>query len=311
LSDVKKVDRIVQLISLGGREINRPEQIQTLAEAMYRDPSIRAAYIKGLNMVALSHDKVGFFENGKLSVGLDASGAKSMLDILKAEETLQEMKKSGREKLSATKEKVTADPRLTERQREALLTKIEQSSQLLGNDEALRSFALDYSLALTNRRLGLGAAAGVDMNTLLADGVTLSAGIGKEFGGKLGGMLALVFVKEIYNSEKIDLGVHYGAGFGGELMLMGGLHGRYDDILASMTRTPLGNAFYLGLRVGKNRNEAEKIQTSLQAAQAEIRKLAEVTDITQINLSSLISNPALSRRMTEELRVLLGKNGFA
>lgn len=123
-------------------------------------------------------------------------------------------------------------------------------------------------------------------------------------------MLALIFTKEIFASEKLELGAHYGLSYANTFAPLLGIHGRYEDILASITGTPVGYSIYAGIRLGNNRGQAESIQRSVARSQDAIRTLAKETDTAKLDLSKIISDPSIRERMTVELKNVLTRNSI-
>ena len=59
---------------------------EDLQKEMYAKPELRAAYIKGLNYVALSNDRAGFFKTGKIEAGINGTKVDGIVESLLKDE---------------------------------------------------------------------------------------------------------------------------------------------------------------------------------------------------------------------------------
>ncbi len=302
--------RVTELIKIGWGSVTGAKA-EDLQKEMYTKPELRAAYIKWLNYVALSNDRAGFFKTGKIEAGIDWKDADGIAANILKQDVQEAIKNKIATDVSDYKSKLEKDTNLSNTQRENITQKMNDFATKLSDPEKLKTFSLEWATFITNNRLGGGVATTKKLDSTLADSVSLGGMLSKEFGGSLGWAIALVFTKEIFASEKAEFGAHYGVSYTDKLMPLLGLHGRYEDFVASVTATPAGQNIYMGIRAGTNRWEVENIQRKIGESQAAIRELAIGEDIAKINLSKIIPNPAIAERMTADLRVILEKNQFS
>ncbi len=302
--------RVTELIKIGWGSVTGAKA-EDLQKEMYAKPELRAAYIKGLNYVALSNDRAGFFKTGKIEAGINGTKVDGIVESLLKDEQQNAIKDWVAKSVDEYSQKLKTDTSLNTTQRENITKKMNDFATKLSDPEKLKTFSLEWATFITNNRLGGGVATTKKLDSTLADSVSLGGMLSKEFGGSLGWAIALVFTKEIFASEKAEFGAHYGVSYTDKLMPLIGFHGRYEDFVASVTATPAGQNIYMGIRAGTNRWEVENIQRKIGESQAAIRELAVANDSARIDLSKIISNPAIAERMTTDLRVILEKNQFS
>lgn len=100
----------------------------------------------------------------------------------------------------------------------------------------------------------------------------------------MGGLIALSFTKEIFASESAELGVHYGVSYASKLVPFLGVHGRYEDILAAITMSPVGVNVYAGIRLGTNRDQDARLQKEIAKSTEAISGLTKAKSIDAIDL---------------------------
>lgn len=88
------VARIKDIIKVGGgsvpSELNTPEE---LFKYMKLQPTTRANYIRGLNLVAMTPNRAEYFLAGKLVLGIVADKAVKLVEEIKEKDTLETMRR--------------------------------------------------------------------------------------------------------------------------------------------------------------------------------------------------------------------------
>ncbi len=149
---------------------------------MNADPTLRSAYIKGLNIVAFSNDRSAFFRTGKFEAGLNTETSTKLIEKMQTAE-MQTAVKSGLEANAATtKDAIAKDPKITDAQKKSLTTKIDRVIAELSAPDRLTALSIESAMAVTNRRVGGGVSVGREINSSLADSVALTGSLSKEFG---------------------------------------------------------------------------------------------------------------------------------
>lgn len=105
------------------------------------------------------------------------------IDFLETKEGTEAVKKSLKTKLDASKATVEANPKLSTEEKQAALKVIEESVSKINDKAFLEQVSRDFSVAITNHRLGLGASSTHSLESFLADNMTVGVFVGKEFSG--------------------------------------------------------------------------------------------------------------------------------
>ena len=202
-----------------------------------------------MNYIAKSPDKVGFFQSGKVDIGINAENSNRIVDELKKPEVQKQIQTGAESAINKQKAIIGEDPKLSIDQKKSVLDKIDILSKELSNPAKLESLSLEWATLLTNNRIGGGVGITKELNNWFADTVTVGISGSMEFGGKFGALIAIACTKEIFRSENSELGVHYGLAYSGQLLPFFGMHGRMNDFLGSITATPVGMNIFAGMRL--------------------------------------------------------------
>lgn len=146
------------------------------------DPTIRSAYIKGLNIVAFSNDRSTFFRTGKFESGLNTETSTKLIEKMQNVE-IQSAVRDGVDNTATTEKNAVAnDTKLTEAQKKSITAKIDRVIAELSTPEKITALSIESAMAMTNRRIGGGVSVGTELNSALADSVALTGSLSKEFG---------------------------------------------------------------------------------------------------------------------------------
>ena len=287
------------------------ENANWIFEHMRRNPTIRAAYIKWLNYVAMTSARSQYFRTGKLDIGVNAEKATKLVELLKDPQIQEQVRNWLARQIDLSKEIARApDSQLTPEQQKNILVGIDSYSKALNNPEKLQQLSIDTAVILSNAWIAAWVSAGTSLDTTLADSVTWGFSLARDNVGHVGAAISLAFTKELYRSQNADFGVHYGASLakGGVTPFLW-VHGSYQDFLVAITRTPIGTNIFLGMQLWKG-TDALKQVGELAKAQDAIRKLAGLSLRKDVSLLGIIPNPAIAERMNTELHTLLARNRY-
>ena len=310
LSDGDLLSRLNSVLKIGGVSSNGKDLTQ-IADAMKMDPTIRSAYIKGLNIVAFSNDRSTFFRTGKFESGLNTETSTKLIEKMQNVEIQSAVRDGVNNTATTEKNAVANDTKLTEAQKKSITAKIDRVIAELSTPEKITALSIESAMAMTNRRIGGGVSVGTELNSALADSVSLTGSLSKEFGWKIGSLIALSFTKEIFASESAELGAHYGLSYASKFVPFLGVHGRYEDIVAAITKNPVGVNIYAGLRMGTNRDQDTRLQKEVGKSAEAISKLTRDTKtIDAIDLKWIVTSPDIVESMTKNLKVFLEANKY-
>ncbi len=310
LSEGDLLSRLNTVLKIGG-VASTATTLAGLADTMKRDPATRAAYIKWLNIVAFSNDRSAFFRTGKFEAGLNTDTSKKLIENMQSTEMQSAVKSALDANATATKDAVAKDPKITDAQKESITAKIDRVIAELSTPDRLTALSIESAMAVTNRRIGGGISVGTELHSTLADSVALTGSLSKEFGWKIGSLIALSFTKEIFASESAELGVHYGVSYASKFVPFLGVHGRYEDILAAITMSPVGANVYAGIRLGTNRDQDARLQKEVgKSAEAITRLVKDIQSIDAIDLKWIVTNTDIAESMTKNLKVFLTENKY-
>lgn len=310
MDDATLVIRVQDIIKIWGWVLSdTPKDPAALFQSMQKDPTLRANYIRGLNFIAMGQNRAEYFRTGKLEIGVDADKATTLIESLKKPENIKFIKEWLIGAATANKAATQLDSNLSDKQKTNILSGIDAAVAKL-SDESLSKIAIEWSLALTNKWLAVGAAVGRSLGSTLADSVSLGGSVLTDFHGQLGAAISLALTKWLYQSNKADFWLHYGlVGAAWGIKPFAGIHGAYDDFIASITSSPGMTNLFLGVQVGRNTNTQKDI-LELSQAQKEIYALTEKKNPADISMKWLVSDPAIAARMDSEIRQLLIRNGY-
>ena len=313
MDDQKISERVRKLVEIGGEKLTWSSGNEIFSE-MQKKPEIRSAYIRWLNYIAKSPDKVGFFQSGKVDIGINAENSNRIVDELKKPEVQKQIQTGAESAINKQKAIIGEDPKLSIDQKKSVLDKIDILSKELSNPAKLESLSLEWATLLTNNRIGGGVGITKELNNWFADTVTVGISGSMEFGGKFGALIAIACTKEIFRSENSELGVHYGLAYSGQLLPFFGMHGRMNDFLGSITATPVGMNIFAGMRLWQGRDAQENLQSDIEKSRDAIRQLSNITKVEDINLVNtkppIVSNKMMGIRMASDLRQFLVSNWY-
>jgi hypothetical protein len=273
LSESELTEKIKDIVKIGGGTITW-DTLKNLFDVMQQNPVLRANYIQGLNLIAMSPSRGEYFRGGKFVLGFIADSAVKFVDELKKKDTLELMRRSLDNWAQANREAVVKNLALTPVQRKNILDGIDTFVNRMKSNEELNSIMLDGMLAITNKWATAWGGATMSLNSMLADSVSWGGSVATDYKWGFGAALSLAFTKELYHSNKADFNVHYGVmAESGGLSPFAWAHGTYDKFIAAVTKGPGFVNLFLGMKVGQNTEMIRNLE-SLSIAQKEIHELA-------------------------------------
>lgn len=117
------------------------------------------------------------------SISLLDDKTSKFIDFLETKEGISAVKESIKTKVNAIKTTVVANPNLSNEEKQAALKAIQESESKINDPVFLEQVSRDFSVAITNHRLGVGASSTHSLESLLADNMTVGVFVGKEFSG--------------------------------------------------------------------------------------------------------------------------------
>jgi hypothetical protein len=146
------ITRVKDIIRLGGgsldKKFNTPAE---LFQAMNADPMLRANYIRGLNLVAMTPNRAEYFAVGKIVLGIVAEKAVKLVEEIKEKDMLERMRAGVEKGAEKNKDAVAKNLALTPEQRKAILDGIDKFVSRMQSNTELKSVVLDGMLVLTNK----------------------------------------------------------------------------------------------------------------------------------------------------------------
>ncbi len=122
LNHIELIARVKAIIKLGGgtldQNFNRPAE---LFAHMQKNPTLRANYMRGLNLIAMTPNRAEYFRTGKLEAGISADKATKLVDYLKDAKNLTKIREGFQKAIEADKKGVEANTNLTPEQKKNIL----------------------------------------------------------------------------------------------------------------------------------------------------------------------------------------------
>ena len=118
---------------------------------MKLQPTTRAHYIRGLNLVAMTPNRAEYFLAGKLVLGIVAERAGKLVEEVKEKDMLERARAGLEKAAEKNKDAVASNVALTPEQRKAILDGIDKLVARMKSNEELKSVIFDGMLVLTNQ----------------------------------------------------------------------------------------------------------------------------------------------------------------
>lgn len=114
-------------------------------------PTTRANYIRGLNLVAMTPNRAEYFLAGKLVLGIVANKAVKLVEEIKEKDMLERMRAGLEKGAQSNRVAVANNVALTPEQQKTILDGIDKFVSKMQSNTELKSVVLDGMMVLTNK----------------------------------------------------------------------------------------------------------------------------------------------------------------
>lgn len=247
-TDDQLVKWVNNLLSIAG-ELVSYKDIDGLIIGLKNNPELYPKFVQWVNIALRNGSLNQILRTGSISL-LDEKTSK-FIDFLETKEGTEAVKKSIKTKLDATKTTVENNPKLSNEEKQAALKAIEESVSKINDKAFLEQVSRDFSVAITNHRLGVGASSTHSLESFLADNMTVWVFVGKEFSGPSVAGLGISFDKNLISGKGYDMNLVYGAGWTSVgVTPFVGLAGRIKDWKLAAIGSGVGADIYVGKTLG-------------------------------------------------------------